>query len=408
MTPGSLQGIRVIDLTTSVAGPFATQIMGDLGADVIKVERVGGGDDTRRWGPPFWCGESSTFLALNRSKRSLALDLKSADGQEVFTRLVQRSDVLVQNLRPGALAKLGFTYEHLSETNPRLIFCDMTGYGSQGPLKDRPAYDPLMQGFSGLMSVTGEEGRPPVRIPASILDQGTAMWTVIGVLDALRARDVSGRGTRVETSLLQTALMWQPFHLGGYMASGNLPRRLGSGTVGIAPYQAFPTEDGYVILAAGNDNLWRRLCTAIDREKLIDDPRFVDNPSRVSNRHELEAEISDALGARTSAQWQEILDQAGVPATPIHTLDEVVDHEQVRALEMLRPVPHPRIPDYTVVNTPIRTAGEYPGSQTVPPLLGEHSEQVLDELGYTGDEVDRLVGDNVVGGPGDDASEENA
>jgi crotonobetainyl-CoA:carnitine CoA-transferase CaiB-like acyl-CoA transferase len=409
MASGSLRGVRVVDLTSSVAGPFATQILGDLGADVVKVERVQGGDDTRRWGPPFWgeADESPMFLSLNRTKRSLALDLKDPEGQEVFARLVDRCDVLVQNLRPGVLDKLGFTYERMRETNPRLVYCDMSGYGPVGPLKDRPAYDPLMQAFSGLMSITGEEGRPPVRIPASILDQGTAMWTVIGVLDALRTRDATGQGTCVQTSLLQTALMWLPFHLSGFMASGDLPQRLGSGTIGIAPYQAFPTADGYLILAAGNDNLWRNLCKSIDRPDLVDDPRFVDNPSRVSNRAVLADELSEALRARTSAQWQEVLEQAGVPATPIHTLDQVVQHEQVQALDMLRQMPHPRIPDYTVVNTPIRTADGYPGTSTVPPLLGEHSEQVLDELGYAREEVDRLRERAVVGGAGAEKTKEN-
>jgi crotonobetainyl-CoA:carnitine CoA-transferase CaiB-like acyl-CoA transferase len=405
-TNGSLRGIQVVDLTSSVAGPFATQILGDLGADVVKVERVDGGDDTRRWGPPFWCGESTIFLSLNRTKRSLALDLKSPSGHEVFTRLIKGADVLVQNLRPGALARLGFGYEALREINSRLVYCDMTGYGSEGPLAGRPAYDPLMQAFSGLMSITGEQGRPPVRIPASILDQGTAMWTVIGVLDALRAREQTGRGTCVETSLLQTALMWLPFHLTGFLSSGELPQRLGSGTVGIAPYQSFPTADGYLILAAGNDNLWRRLCHAIDRVDLVDDPRFVDNPTRVANRTTLEGELSSTLRTRSAGEWHEILDRAGVPATPIHTLDQVVEHEQVRAVGMLRRLPHPRIPDYTVVNTPIRSEGDYLGNASAPPLLGEHSAQVLGELGYSVEEIDRLVDAAVVARAADGSERE--
>ena len=397
MAPGSLHGVRVVDLTTSVAGPFATQVLGDLGADVVKVERIGTGDDTRRWGPPFWGDESPMFMALNRAKRSLAVDLKTASGQQVLSRLLERADVLVQNLRPGALSNLGFTWERLQQINPRLIYADLSGYGPTGPMSSRPAYDPLMQGFSGLMSITGEEGRDPIRIPASILDQGTAMWTVIGILDALRSREQNGRGVLVETSLLQTALMWLPFQITGYLASGELPRRLGSGTMSIAPYQAFPTADGHLILAAGNDNLWRRLCEAIDRKDLLDDPRFVDNPTRVGHRDALSDEISAVLRTQPSAHWQEVLDQAGVPATPIQTLDEVVEHEQVKALEMLRRMPHPRIPDYTVVNTPIRTSGAYPATTTVPPLLGEHSRQVLAELGYTAEEIDGLIEQSVLG-----------
>jgi crotonobetainyl-CoA:carnitine CoA-transferase CaiB-like acyl-CoA transferase len=379
---GSLRGIRVVDVTVSVAGPFATQVLGDLGADVVKVERPGAGDDTRSWGPPFWNGEATTFLALNRNKRSLAIDLKAPEGQEAFRRLVARSDVVVQNLRPGAFAKLGFSYEALRELNPGLIFCDMSGYGPAGPMKDLPAYDPLMQAFSGLMSLTGEEGRPPVRIPASILDQGTAMWTVIAALDALRARDITGQGAHIQTSLLQTALMWLPAQLTGYLASGNVPRPLGSGTTGIVPYQAFPTSDGYLIVAAGNDNLWRRLCAAISRDELTGDRRFADNPSRVRHRGELAAELSATFRARPTDEWQKILGAAGVPNTPIQTLDQVVAHPQVQATGELAEVNHPRIPDFTIINTPILQDGAYPAARSVPPLLGEHTREVLGELGY--------------------------
>jgi crotonobetainyl-CoA:carnitine CoA-transferase CaiB-like acyl-CoA transferase len=376
---GSLTGIRVLDVTTSVAGPFATLVLGDLGADVLKVERPGSGDDTRHWGPPFWNGESPHFTALNRNKRSVALDLKDPADAATFGRLVDTADVLVQNLRPGALARAGFGYADAARRNPRLVYCDITGYGSGGPLSDRPAYDPLMQAFSGLMSMTGEEGGPPARIPVSILDQGTGMWAAIAVLDALRERDRTGAGTHLEVSLLGTALMWQPAQLGNHFADGTVPGRLGSGTIGIYPYAAFPTADGWIVVAAGNQSLWLRLCVVLDRPDLPADPRFAGNPDRVAHREELFAELAKALADRTSAEWVAALETAGVPCAPIHTLDQVVRHEQVTAIEAIGPVPHPRVPDFRTVRLPLRNRGRYPGLRRPAPQLGEHGPAWLDD-----------------------------
>jgi crotonobetainyl-CoA:carnitine CoA-transferase CaiB-like acyl-CoA transferase len=376
---GSLRGIRVLDVTTSVAGPFATLVLGDLGADVIKVERPGSGDDTRRWGPPFWNGESPHFTALNRNKRSVALDLKDPDDAPVFGRLVDTADVLVQNLRPGALARAGFGYADAARRNPRLVYCDITGYGSGGPLSDRPAYDPLMQAFSGLMSMTGEEGGPPARIPVSILDQGTGMWAAIAVLDALRERDRTGTGTHLEVSLLGTALMWQPAQLGNHLADGTVPGRLGSGTIGIYPYAAFPTADGWIVVAAGNQSLWLRLCTVLDRPDLPADPRFAENPDRVAHREELFGELSKTLADRTSAEWVAALEAAGVPCAPIQTLDQVVQHEQVTAIDAIGAVAHPRVPDFRTVRLPLRNRGHYPELRLPAPQLGEHDAAWLDD-----------------------------
>lgn len=374
---GSLEGIRVVDVTMSVAGPFATQILGDLGADVIKVERPEVGDDTRRWGPPFWEGEGCTFTALNRNKRSVVLDLKDEADREAFISLVSEADVFVQNLRPGSLTKLGLGHEEMRARNPRLIYCDMTGYGLTGPQAQSPAYDPLMQAFGGLMSLNGEEGRAPARIPASILDQGTGMWTALAVMDALRTRDRTGEGAHIHTSLLNTALMWLPSQFMGYFAAEVVPERLGSGTVGIYPYAAFPTADNWVIIAAGNENLWQRLCGAIDREDLTRDPRFLLNPDRVAHRQELFDELSKTLVTEDSSTWLARLTEAGVPTTPIQTIDQVVANEQVEAIGALPRVPHPRIDDFRVVNLPIQIDGEYAPVRRVPPLLGEHNSEVL-------------------------------
>jgi crotonobetainyl-CoA:carnitine CoA-transferase CaiB-like acyl-CoA transferase len=377
---GSLDRVRVVDLTTSVAGPFATQILGDLGADVVKVERPPDGDNTRGWGPPFWGPDSATFQGLNRNKRSILLDLADPDDRDVLTDLVRHADVLVQNLRPGVLDKHGFGYERARRLNPRLIYCEISGYGPVGPLSDRPAFDPLLQAFGGIMSLTGEEGGPPARVPASLLDQGSAMWAVIGVLDALRRRDQTGQGALVQTSLLQTALMWLPAQFTGYFAEGVVPARLGSGTVGIAPYEAFPTADGWVIIGAGNENLWRRLCGAIDRLDLLDDPRFTLNSDRVEHREALHAALSRTLETRDSGHWTEVLSDHGVPVTLIQTIDQVAEHEQVAAIGAIASVPHPRIANFRLVNTPIQVDGEHYAIRRVPPRLDGDADEIREDL----------------------------
>ncbi|MCW2839312.1 MAG: hypothetical protein JWR55_795 [Aeromicrobium sp.] len=374
---GSLEGVRVVDVTMSVAGPFATQILGDLGADVIKVERPEVGDDTRRWGPPFWEGEGCTFTGLNRNKRSVVLDLKQDEDKAAFVELVSTADVFVQNLRPGSLARMGLGHEEMRALNPRLIYCDMTGFGMKGPQAMSPAYDPLMQAFGGLMSLNGEEGHAPARIPASILDQGTGMWTAIAVMDALRTRERTGAGAHVHTSLLNTALMWLPAQLMGYFADEIIPPRLGSGTVGIYPYAAFPTTDNWVIIAAGNENLWQLLCSAIGREELTRDPRFLLNPDRVAHREELFEELAATTRTGSGQSWVDLLNDAGVPTTLIQTLDQVVANEQVAAIGALPHVAHPRIDNFRIVNLPIQIDGEYAAVRHVPPLLGEHNDEVL-------------------------------
>lgn len=366
-----LSGVRVLDVTTNVAGPFATQILGDLGADVVKVERPAGGDDTRGWGPPNWprSGESVTFSSLNRNKRSIALDLTAEPDRAVFERLLTDADVVVQSMRPGAFERLGYGYERLREINPAVVYAELRGFGPVGPRADEPAYDPLMQAFSGLMSLTGEADRPPSRIPVSILDKGTGMWTAIGILNALRRRDATGAGAHVVTSLLETALTWESTQLTGYLANGEVPEPLGSATAGIAPYQAFATADAHIVIAAGNERLWQKLCAALGREELLDDPRFADNSRRFEQRAALEQELTATLRTRPADQWIETLAQAGVPASVIRRVDEVVEDEQVRALGALEQVPHPIEEGYTLVHTPILTDGSRFPLRSNPPAL---------------------------------------
>ncbi len=393
--PGSLVGVRVIDLTANVAGPFATQVLADLGADVIKVERPGG-DDCRAWGPPFWPdgGQSIAFTALNRNKRSITLDLSSQTERARLDQLISTADVLIQSMRPGSFERFGYAWEALHRSSPALVYCELTGFGDRGPRQSQPAYDPLIQAYSGLMSVTGEPGRPPVRIPVSVLDQGTGMWAAIAVLDALRSRDRTGVGTKINVSLLETALAWEPFQLLGYLADGRPPRRHGSGAVNIAPYEAFPTADGFIVIAAGNQRLWERLCDVIRRPDLLEDDRFASNARRIENRVELANAIARALESAPTSEWVVRLEAAGIPASPINEVDEVLADEQVRALDMIAAI-GPEFQRSAVVTTPITLDGRRYAIRRPPPTLGQHTDEVLGELAARppGSEVDYIAPD---------------
>jgi len=385
-----LEGIVVADLTQNVAGPFCTQILGDMGAEVVKVERPGRGDDARAWAPPFWGDESATFLALNRNKKSLALDLKRDGGLEVLHRLIARADVFVQSLRIGAIGELGLDFPGAARINSRLVYCAITAFGKRGPLADRPGYDPLMQAYGGLMSVNGHPGQEPARVGTSIVDMGTGMWAALGIVAALRQRDATGRAVEVTTTLFETALMWVSYHAMGYLGSGEVPRPQGSGTAMIAPYQAFPTADGYAMIAAGSDAIFHRLAAALGAPGLADDARFTDNPSRVRHRGQLVAALSAITRELKTADLLERLRAADVPSAPILTVDAALAEPQTHSSGMLVSAPHPRVADYRSLGLPILWNDHRPEVRRVPPRLGEHSADVLTWLGYTLDDVRAL------------------
>jgi crotonobetainyl-CoA:carnitine CoA-transferase CaiB-like acyl-CoA transferase len=370
-----LSDITVIELGHSVAAPYAGEILGDLGATVIKIEKRDGGDDARQWAPPYWHGLAAIFQSLNRNKLSCVVDLRDARERDLLTRLiVERADVLIQNLRPGMVEELGLDAATLRARNKRLIYCGIGAFGRGGPLSRRPGYDPLMQAFGGLMSVTGEAGEPPVRVGTSIIDMGAGLWSVIGILSALHHRTLTGEGTTVDTSLYETALAWMSYHAANYQASGEVPRRHGSGTFGIVPYRGYATSDGYLVIGAGNDNLFRKLAVALGHPEWADDPRFLDNPKRVHNRVALDAMIEEATRTKTAGAWQAILEAAGVPSAPMQSVDQVLAHPQTQALGMLQPSPDGRL---TIMGLPLSFDGERPPFRRAAPKLGEHTEELL-------------------------------
>jgi crotonobetainyl-CoA:carnitine CoA-transferase CaiB-like acyl-CoA transferase len=391
-----LDGTLVVDLTQNVAGPFCTQILGDMGADVVKIERPGHGDEARAWAPPYWGDESSTFMALNRNKRSLALDLKAEAALEVVKRLVGRADVLVQSLRAGAARALGLHFAGASALNPRLVYCAVTAFGARGPLRDRPGYDAMMQAYGGLMSINGHAGQEPARMGTSVVDMGTGMWAALGIVAALRQRDATGRAVEVSTALFDTTLMWASYHAMGYLASGVVPEPQGSGTAMIAPYQAFPAADGWVLIAAPSDAMFGRLTQALGAPALAADDRFRDNPARVGHRAALVEALSVLTRERKTADLVEILRRHDVPCAPVLTLDAVLGEPQTRESGMLLDAPHARLGRYTSVALPIEWDGRRPGVRREPPRLGEHSEDVLTWLGYTRDDVRSLRSKGVI------------
>lgn len=391
----SLSGLRVLDLSRILTGPYCTMLLGDLGAEVIKVEPPGG-DDTRQWGPPFVGSESSYYLSVNRNKKSMVLNLRHPQGKEVLARLVRRSDVLVENFRPGALARLGFPYEKMRELNRGLIYCAISGFGQTGPYRDKPGYDVLAQAMGGLMSVTGYPDAPPVKAGMSVADIGAGMFAVIGILAALRHRDQTGEGQMVDTSLLETMIAWHTYFFTAYFASGKVPAPLGSAHPSIVPYQAVRARDGYLIVAVGNDALWQKFCAAVGLQALAGDPRFATNQDRVMHRDECIRLIEAHLATDTAQHWTDVLEAAGVPAGPILNLAQVYSDPHVLAREMVLRVEHPTAGPLQLPGIPVKLSATPGAVQSPPPTLGQHTAEILQSLGYSAAEVAALQGESVV------------
>jgi crotonobetainyl-CoA:carnitine CoA-transferase CaiB-like acyl-CoA transferase len=373
-----LHGVRVLELAQNLAGPYCGQILADLGADVIKVERPDGGDAARAWGPPFVDGVGSIFAVANRGKRSVTLDLsRPADGA-VLEALIRRTDVLIEAFRPGVFSRLGYDRDTIASWNPRLIYCSVLAYGASGPLRELPGYDPLMQAHGGLMAVTGHEASGPARVGTSVVDMGTGMWLAIAVLAALRQRDSTGAGTHLSVALYDTALAWNAYHLAGYAGTGAVPGPMGSELPMIVPYGAFPTRDGQLMIAAANDNLFRRLCTALALGDAAADARFADNPARVAHRAEVNVLVAGATSRFTTPALLQRLREAGVPCAPILDIAEVAADPQTAASGMIVQE-HGR----TATSLPLRLAGERPPARGHVPRLGEHTAAVRAELGLS-------------------------
>jgi crotonobetainyl-CoA:carnitine CoA-transferase CaiB-like acyl-CoA transferase len=391
-----LEGMRVLDVTTSIAGPFCAEILAALGADVVKVERPDTGDDGRAWGPPFWNGESAMFLSVNAGKRSLAVSLRDERGRALVLRLVEDADVFLESLRPGLADRLGLGAAALSERNPRLVYCSIGAYGRTGPLASEPGYDALMQAAGGLISITGEPGTAGARVGSSLIDLGTGVWSALGILAATVEREKTRRGCVVDTSLYETALAAIGYHLVGYLADGTVPGPQGTAFPMVAPYQVFPTRDGALMVAAGNDRLFVALCGVLGMPELVSDPRFSSNPDRVSNRSELVALVSARLQERDSADWLEDLRAAGVPAAPVADVADVAEAEQTATLGVLQALPHPLIPDLRLAALPLSVDGERVTHRSAPPAVGEHTAELLREAGYADDEIASLAAAGVI------------
>jgi crotonobetainyl-CoA:carnitine CoA-transferase CaiB-like acyl-CoA transferase len=395
--PAPLQGLKVIEIGVAMAGPYCGMMLADYGADVIKVERPGKGDESRSWAPFFDGQLSHYFAAVNRNKRSLAVDLKHKEGQAIVEKLALDADVLIDNFRPGALEKLGLGYEALHRKNPRLIYCSITGFGASGPLKNERANDVAMQAYAGGMSITGEAGGGPVKMGISVADIGAGMFAATGVLLALQMRNVTGKGQRVDTSLLEGQIAMLSYHFAAYFASGKPPERKGSSAQGLVPYQAFEAKDGWMVVAVFTDRMWQDLVRAVGIPEWSDDERFSTPQRRMVNRDTIISTLTEIFKHEAVAAWRERLAPLGIPCTPVQRIDQVAKEEQVKAREMIVEIDTAASGKLHMSGVPIKFSDAAGSVRTAPPRLGEHSREIVQALGYREPEMQRLVAAGIVG-----------